>query len=83
MTMQIITPQEYVWPDDGHDICESCNYLTVVHTTTTTDDGDRVVPLCVDCATPATPCPRHEGAYDCTPFCDVCEGEQEYKKESN
>jgi len=23
-------------------------------------------------------CPRHEGAYDCTPFCDVCEGEQEY-----
>jgi hypothetical protein len=25
-----------------------------------------------------TPCPNHEGAYDCTPFCDVCEGEQEY-----
>jgi len=24
-------------------------------------------------------CPRHEGAYDCTPFCDVCEGEQEYE----
>jgi hypothetical protein len=23
-------------------------------------------------------CPRHEGAYDCTPFCDVCEGNQEY-----
>jgi hypothetical protein len=24
-------------------------------------------------------CPRHEGAYDCTPFCDVCEGEQVYE----
>lgn len=23
-------------------------------------------------------CPRHEGAFDCTPFCQVCEGEQEY-----
>ena len=25
-------------------------------------------------------CPAHEGAFDCTPFCDICEGEQEYKK---
>jgi hypothetical protein len=24
-------------------------------------------------------CPRHEGAYDCTPFCSVCEGEQVYE----
>jgi hypothetical protein len=24
-------------------------------------------------------CPRHEGAFDCTPFCNVCEGEQEYQ----
>jgi hypothetical protein len=24
-------------------------------------------------------CPRHEGAYDCTPFCGVCEGEQVYE----
>jgi hypothetical protein len=23
-------------------------------------------------------CPAHEGAYDCTPFCAICEGEQEY-----
>ncbi len=23
-------------------------------------------------------CPKHEGAYDCTPFCEVCEGEQEW-----
>jgi hypothetical protein len=23
------------------------------------------------------PCPKHEGAYDCTPFCEVCEGDQE------
>lgn len=24
-------------------------------------------------------CPRHEGAYDCTAFCEVCEGEQRYE----
>jgi hypothetical protein len=23
-------------------------------------------------------CPNHEGALDCTPFCLICEGEQEY-----
>lgn len=23
-------------------------------------------------------CPNHGGSFDCTPFCDVCEGEQEY-----
>lgn len=22
-------------------------------------------------------CPRHNGAFDCTPFCDLCEGNQE------
>lgn len=22
-------------------------------------------------------CPKHEGAFDCTPFCEVCGGEQE------
>lgn len=22
-------------------------------------------------------CPNHEGAFDCTPFCSLCEGEQE------
>lgn len=26
-------------------------------------------------------CPRHEGSFDCTPFCDLCEGEQEYNPE--
>jgi hypothetical protein len=26
-----------------------------------------------------TDCPNHEGAYDCTPFCPLCEGEQEIK----
>ena len=24
-------------------------------------------------------CPYHEGAFDCTPFCRVCEGNQEYQ----
>lgn len=23
-------------------------------------------------------CPRHEGNFDCTPFCNICEGDQEY-----
>ena len=23
-------------------------------------------------------CPRHGGAFDCTPFCELCEGKQEY-----
>lgn len=22
-------------------------------------------------------CPNHEGAFDCTPFCEICEGKQE------
>lgn len=29
------------------------------------------------------PCPRHDGAYDCTPFCEICAGEQEYESEEN
>lgn len=24
-------------------------------------------------------CPVHQGAFDCTPFCDICEGNQEYE----
>ena len=24
-----------------------------------------------------TECPNHGGAFDCTPFCNVCEGNQE------
>ena len=35
-------------------------------------DGDIVNDL-------MTECPRHEGGWDCTPFCDVCEGEQVYE----
>ena len=23
-------------------------------------------------------CPNHKGAFDCSPFCEVCEGNQEY-----
>jgi len=26
-------------------------------------------------------CPNHEGAYDCTPFCRLCEGNQGYVPE--
>ena len=24
----------------------------------------------------STPCPEHDGGYDCTPFCPTCEGNQ-------
>ena len=24
-------------------------------------------------------CPEHGGGFDCTPFCSICEGEQEYE----
>jgi hypothetical protein len=24
-------------------------------------------------------CPNHGGSFDCTPFCRICEGEQEYE----
>jgi hypothetical protein len=23
-------------------------------------------------------CPKHHGSFDCTPFCDICEGNTEY-----
>ena len=26
-----------------------------------------------------TECPNHGGNFDCTPFCRICEGEQEYE----
>ena len=25
-------------------------------------------------------CPNHEGSYDCTPFCELCAGEQELEQ---
>lgn len=30
------------------------------------------------CEHEKTVCPRHNGSFDCTPFCDFCEAEQEY-----
>lgn len=47
----IITPEPYTWPADGYDICESCNYLELVHTTYPTGDGEMLIPLCKQCAT--------------------------------
>ena len=32
-----------------------------------------------DCESPEMiECPNHGGAFDCTPFCNLCEGRQEY-----
>jgi len=33
---------------------------------------DRVVGMKLEC-------PNHEGGFDCNPFCNVCEGDQEYE----
>jgi len=30
------------------------------------------------CEHQKTVCPKHNGAFDCNPFCDFCEGEGEY-----
>jgi hypothetical protein len=30
------------------------------------------------CEHTKTVCPQHKGSFDCTPFCDICEAEQEY-----
>jgi hypothetical protein len=38
---------------------------------------------CTDCLVDLVPCPNHEGAYDCTPFCEICEGEQHYEGNDN
>lgn len=32
--------------------------------------------LGVDCV----PCPRNRGEFDCTPFCELCSGEQEFRR---
>lgn len=45
--MVIVEDDTYVVPEDGYDICESCNYLTIVFNTI--DHGDDVVPLCEEC----------------------------------
>ncbi len=34
--------------------------------------------LCLNTEHESIVCPRHEGAFDCNPFCDICEAEQEY-----
>lgn len=34
--------------------------------------------LCLNTSHDSMVCPKHEGAFDCTPFCDICEGEQEF-----
>lgn len=36
------------------------------------EGNDRVVGMMIEC-------PNHEGGFDCTPFCNVCEGNQEYE----
>lgn len=31
-----------------------------------------------DCLHDKVVCPKHHGSFDCTPFCDICEGNTEY-----
>ena len=30
------------------------------------------------CKHPKVECPNHKGSFDCNPFCQACEGEQEF-----
>jgi hypothetical protein len=34
--------------------------------------------MCLHDLSSLVECPRHEGGFDCTPFCNLCEGNQEY-----
>ena len=36
------------------------------------DPNDRIVTMIKEC-------PNHQGAFDCNPFCRICEGDQEYE----
>jgi hypothetical protein len=27
-------------------------------------------------------CPNHEGGFDCSPFCGICEGEQYFEEDN-
>lgn len=35
------------------------------------EGNDTIVPMMIEC-------PNHDGAFDCNPFCILCEGDQEY-----
>jgi hypothetical protein len=32
----------------------------------------------MECKHPKVECPNHKGSFDCNPFCQACEGEQEF-----
>jgi hypothetical protein len=52
-------------------LCGKCGQDTLIHLV---DEGGYL--YCVEIE-----CPNHEGAYDCTPFCRLCEGNQGYVPE--
>jgi hypothetical protein len=75
--------RENVWHCEG---CEAYDPDTVVcsvcgedYIDAAADPGD----ACTYCLVDVAPCPNHDGAYDCTPFCPICEGNQEYETGSN
>ena len=60
------------------DICDGCQKVTGVRYFAREDVWHCEGCQAYDLDAALTPCPNHEGAYDCTPFCPLCEGEQEY-----
>jgi hypothetical protein len=54
----------------------NCPVCGVDYIDTMAEPGEREA--CTDCLVDLVPCPNHEGAYDCTPFCEICAGEQHY-----
>lgn len=66
------------------DVCSSCHLITGVRYFPRED-----VWHCEQCqaydldTVGMVPCPNHDGAFDCTPFCEICAGEQEYEEETH
>lgn len=55
--------------------CEECNRIFDL---TTEIDAEEYL-FGHDCEpTKTVECPNHDGNFDCTPFCALCGGEQEY-----
>lgn len=57
--------------------CNTCHKATLEENLTEIGLGSGVYE-CETCWKDLVECPRHNGSFDCTPFCEVCEGEQEY-----
>lgn len=54
-----------------------CNECNRVFNLSNPDDAEEWA-FGHDCEPQIIECPNHAGNFDCTPFCKICEGDQEY-----